>query len=70
MGIDVLNPNVAIQVNNLGLVLQDLGELAGARAAFERALRIFEKSLPPEHPYIRGVRGNLEVLERAARGRE
>ena len=33
------HPNVAIRVNNLGRVLQDLGDLAGARAAFERALR-------------------------------
>jgi len=64
------HPNVARDVNNLGSVLQDLGELAGARAAYERALRIFERFLPPEHPSIRGVRGNLERLDRAGRGRE
>ena len=64
------HPNVATAVNNLGSVLQDLGDLPGARAAGERALRIFEKFLPPEHPSIRTVRGNLEGLDRAARGRE
>ena len=64
------HPNVARDVNNLGLVLKDLGELSGARAAYERALRIFEKFLPPEHPSIRTVRGNLESLDRAARGEE
>jgi len=64
------HPKVATVVNNLGLVLKDLGELAGARAAFERALRIFEKFLPLEHPYIRGVRANLEGLDRAACGQE
>jgi len=64
------HPNVAALVNNLGNVLQALGDLAGARAAFERALAILEKSLPADHPHIRIVRGNLEGLDRAARGRE
>jgi Flp pilus assembly protein TadD len=64
------HPNVATLVNNLGMVLQYLGDLAGARAAYERALRIFEEFLPPEHPSIRTVRGNLEGLDRAGRGQE
>ena len=64
------HPNVALRVNNLGMVLRALGDLAGARAAFERALRILEKFLPPEHPYIRTARGNLESLDRVARGEE
>jgi len=55
------HPNVAIRVNNLGGVLYDLRDLAGARAAFERAQRIFEKFLPPDHPHIRTVRRNLET---------
>jgi tetratricopeptide (TPR) repeat protein len=49
-------------VNNLGYVLQDLGDHAGAKAAFERALRIFEHFLGPDHPSTRVVRGNLESL--------
>jgi Tfp pilus assembly protein PilF len=36
------HPMVANRVNNLGSVLQDLGDLAGARAHFERALGIDE----------------------------
>ena len=32
------HPNVAIRLNNLGVVLRDQGDLAGRRAAFERAL--------------------------------
>jgi len=63
-------PKVATRVNNLGNVLQALGDLAGARAAYERALRIFERFLPQEHPSIRIARGNLEGLDRAARGQE
>ena len=53
---------MAIRVNNLGSVLQDLGNLAGAQAAYQRALAIFEKSLPPNHPNVKVVRGNLESL--------
>jgi len=49
--------------NNLGYHLHDVADLAGARAAFERALRIFEKFLGPEHAKTQKVRGNLEALE-------
>jgi hypothetical protein len=42
--------------------VQDLGDVPEARAAFERALRIVEKSLPPGHLNIKTVRGNLEAL--------
>ena len=48
--------------NNLGSVLYRLGDLEGARAAMERALGIFERFLPEGHPYIEGVRRNLEGL--------
>ena len=40
------HPDVAIDVNNLGSVLRALGGLAGARKAFERALRIFQNFFP------------------------
>lgn len=56
------HPSVAIQVNNLGLVLRALGDLAGARAAYERALAIFRRVLGEDHPNTKIVRGNLEAL--------
>ena len=40
-------------LNNLGRVLRDLDDLPGARAAFERALAIWERVLGPEHRYTR-----------------
>ena len=43
--------DVARDVNNLG-------DLVGARAAFERALGILQGFLPEGHPYIGIVRGN------------
>jgi len=51
-------------------VLRALGDLAGARSAYERALRIFERFLPPEHRYIAMARRSLEIVkqELAARG--
>jgi hypothetical protein len=53
---------VAIRVNNLGSVIQDLRELAGARANFERALKIFKKFLGDDHPKTRLVQRHLEAL--------
>ena len=58
------HPSVAIRVNNLGVVLQDLGDHAGARAAFERALAIRERFLPADHPSIQAARGNLATVKR------
>lgn len=56
--------NVAIRVNNLGSVLEGLGDLDGARTAYERALAILEQFFAPEHPNIRVVTRNLEALKR------
>ena len=39
-------------MNNLGLVLQDLGDLAGAKAHFERTLGIDEAVYGPNHPQV------------------
>ncbi len=63
-----ITPDVATDVNNLGLVLQDLGDLAGARTAYERALGIFEKFLPEGHPRILIVRRNLQALDESRTG--
>jgi tetratricopeptide (TPR) repeat protein len=39
-------------LNNLGLVLRALGDLAGAKAHFERALAIDEAAYGPNHPQV------------------
>ncbi len=46
-------------VNNLGSVLQDLGELSEARACHERALKIDEAAFGPEHPKVARDVSNL-----------
>jgi len=44
--------NVAIRVNNLGMVLQDMGELKEARKYFERALKTDEQVYGPDHSAV------------------
>jgi hypothetical protein len=47
-------------VFNLATVLVDLGDLAGARTQFERALEITEATLGPDHPNMAIFRRNLD----------
>ena len=49
-------------INNLGSLLRKQGDLAGVRAAHERALAILERRLGLEHPRARSVRENLDEL--------
>jgi len=46
-------------------LLQDQGDLAGARALHERALAIREKTLGPEHPDTAESLNNLALLLQA-----
>jgi len=44
------HPTVTTDVNNLGGVLQALGDLQEARKSLERALKIFREKLGEDHP--------------------
>lgn len=46
------HPIVAIDLNNLGSVLQDLRDLEGAHANYQRALKIDEEAYGPDHPRV------------------
>ncbi len=46
-------------INNLGMVLYDLGDLPAARAAFERALAIDSQAFGPDHPKVASDVNNL-----------
>ena len=48
---------------NFGALLADLGDNAGARAAYERARKIWSDALGEEHPYSADVELNLGVLD-------
>ena len=55
---------MATDVNNLGRVLKELGDLPGAKAAYERALKIDEKAFGPDHPNVAtGVNNLGRVLQ-------
>jgi len=56
------HPHVAIQLNNLALMLQDAGRPHEAEPLMREAVDIFDKALGPDHPSTRGVRKNLEIL--------
>ncbi len=54
---------VAVRTGNLGKLLVEMGDLAGARTVLERALAVREAVLGPGHPKTQSVRGSLEGLD-------
>ena len=56
------HPAVAIDINNLGGILQELGELQEARKCFEKALQIDEKVYGPDHPAVARDINNLGLV--------
>ena len=44
------HPTTAVRYSNLALVLQDLGDYAGAKELLEKAMRSDEQNFGPEHP--------------------
>jgi hypothetical protein len=51
-----------VQGDKITVSNSTVGDYAGARPLYERALAIFEKVLGKEHPNTKVVRGNLERL--------
>jgi tetratricopeptide (TPR) repeat protein len=62
MGSD--DPIVASILNNLGYLLQEQGDLEGARTIHERALAISESALGVDHPDVAACLNNLGTLLR------
>lgn len=62
------HPRVAVQLNNLALLLQDTNRLDEAEPLMRRAVEIFERSLVPDHPSTQAGRRNLEILLREIAG--
>jgi ABC-type lipoprotein export system ATPase subunit len=53
---------MALRNNNLGTSLWQVGDLAGARAEFERALAIDEAVLGADHPTVANDRRKLDQI--------
>jgi len=58
------HPDTARSYNNLGRLLQAMGDYTTAQPYLERALAIYEKSLGSIHPSTEAMRSNLVDLER------
>ena len=56
------HPDVAIALNNLGILFQDIGNYAKAEPLYQETLRIWQKILGPEHPYTAQSLSNLGGL--------
>jgi tetratricopeptide (TPR) repeat protein len=50
------------------MVIQAQGRYEEAEEIYRQALEILNRLLGPEHPYTKGVKENLEIVEREARG--
>lgn len=59
------HPSVATSRSNLAGVLQDLGELPGARELLEQALASALVNLGDDHPLIATYRFNLALVQKA-----
>ena len=59
------HPKVGTLVNNLGGVLQDMGDLEGAREHIERALAIDEAAYGHDHPEVGRDVNNLGLVLKA-----
>lgn len=57
------HPDTAGSLNNLGALLYAMGDLAGARPYFVRALQVLTAVLGPDHPSTRLVQSWLDLLD-------
>jgi tetratricopeptide (TPR) repeat protein len=53
------HPDIALSLNNLGILFQKMGNLLEAKLCFERALVIRENTLEPDHPHTALSLNNL-----------
>ena len=68
VGIGPRPPHRRRLAGNLGHVLNDLGDLPGARAQLERALQITEAAFGPDNSTVCAIRGRLGAVVGALEG--
>lgn len=56
------HPTIATSLNNLGLLLMDMGDLVGAKRHAEQALAIQEQVLGKNHPHVAISLNNLGLI--------
>jgi tetratricopeptide (TPR) repeat protein len=60
--LDSDDPDLAVSINNLGMVLYKLGDYPAAQERLERALQIMERAIPPDHPDMGLLLNNLGMV--------
>jgi hypothetical protein len=64
------DPGLATRVSNLGCLLRDLGDLAGAREHLEQALVAAEAAFGADHGDVETIRENLfQVVNESERSK-
>jgi eukaryotic-like serine/threonine-protein kinase len=62
------HPRVAMRLNNLALVAENMGELPRAESLFQESIRLHERAYGQDHPETAAVKGNYgSLLEREGR---
>jgi hypothetical protein len=61
---------VATDANNIGQILKEQGDLAGASEYTRRALRIFQATYGPENPQTKRAARNHAEIEEAIKAKQ
>ena len=57
-----IHPDIASNLNNIGLVLKELGDMQKAREYYERALTINEATYGSNHPHVAANLNNIGII--------
>jgi tetratricopeptide (TPR) repeat protein len=55
---------LATSYNNIGIVYKSMGKYSKALPYIERALDILQRLLPPNHPDLKSVKENIEIVKK------
>ena len=59
------DPTLAISYNNMGRVYENMAANSKTLSCYyERALNIWQRSLPHNHPYSESVKENIEIVKK------
>jgi tetratricopeptide (TPR) repeat protein len=58
------HPSLATSYNDTGWVYRNMSEYSQALSYYERALGIWQRSLPPNHPHIQTVKESIEIVKK------
>jgi len=63
------HPTVARDVNNIGQILKDQGDLVGALSYSQRALVLYQRFYGPDHPSTKKAAAHVEEITQRIQGK-